>query len=1132
MDERSQECGEDQSPWQVFHMIIGTSTGGLIAIMLGRLRMTVDECIDAYLALMGPIFAPGWASWAPLGMKLNIRSKYNTPELEKGIKKLVESKLGNEDELLWDDRPDACKVGVIAMHGENAEKVVLSSYRKKKASAGLDQTIKIWEAARATSAATSFFDPIIIGRFKQRFHDGATGANNPVNLLWREALREFAGDDNVRLQAELQCLISLGTGQPDEQEWTTKATDVINRLKEFATETATTATIFEDNHATLRDKHYFRFDPQGVGGIMLDDPERKNVIVTRTESYLKRGPIWDNVLRAANSLKGLGRHRVSSFMAISMLPQLHEEVKFFGEKTREPLLQSVISKFECRQLGDIDVVVLHGLRGIGKSDLAWRTADRLQSYHNNRLRSTSTCQASFEQQATIAADQNLASREPALAHKSESDRESWHDPIEGFEDIECAPEDEHVTEGIAAPHRGCARPNRTSVDRDKLATPRGLYVFWVVATNRESFLSSYELIARKLGLFDPSETKPRDSVLHTVKAWLQRQMGIDWLLILDDINPKMMDFHIQQYLPDPNPDTHGMLLMTSVTGDLSLPWQDIKYFNIGALDPTEAESLWKWHSRQTGTAQSDVVSLLSTLEYNPSAILSASAYLRKNKRTETVASYLASFIGNIEARRQRISVKGATFSFHSGIHGSSPSIIESWQKTFDTLGGESQEAAEFLYTLLCLNATHIPKRFLGKELHDTKRQEYVNLLVTYGILKLERALSGQQQFFYHMPHLIHLIGRSWLLQQKEERKVSPLHLAQTKALDWLGSYVNSLGSGLKTLLREGHYVEVAARQRELVPHVEVLQSYCVDCVKHELYTSPDERALLTAERISTILDLACLYRTEERSRDAYDLLYFAYCLYHADDLVRARCLAEFADCIRNLPQNTNASRRKILKKASDMISQAESICRSHSTEPQHRNVLMMILDTQLLVQLDRLELESETRLDHFYQEAMNTQKRAMALQMELGEASPEFQECKLHRSKIHYVKGQLLRNHPDPTRENQRKTCLELAKQDQTDVLMSLTKGPYKDEKGITTVICATQAALGRTSYELGLFDAGERSLQTAYDERSRIFGESHRKTLTTGQDLSLCIAQRSQEDVMSLSEKMSHLMYREHELS
>ena len=35
-------------PCDYFDMIGGTSTGGLIAIMLGRLQMTVNNCISAY----------------------------------------------------------------------------------------------------------------------------------------------------------------------------------------------------------------------------------------------------------------------------------------------------------------------------------------------------------------------------------------------------------------------------------------------------------------------------------------------------------------------------------------------------------------------------------------------------------------------------------------------------------------------------------------------------------------------------------------------------------------------------------------------------------------------------------------------------------------------------------------------------------------------------------------------------------------------------------------------------------------------------------------------------------------------------------------------------------------------------
>ncbi|XTI83408.1 hypothetical protein V2W45_1229426, partial [Cenococcum geophilum] len=38
-------------PCDYFDIFRGTSTSGLIAVMLGRLRMTVNECIDACIAV-------------------------------------------------------------------------------------------------------------------------------------------------------------------------------------------------------------------------------------------------------------------------------------------------------------------------------------------------------------------------------------------------------------------------------------------------------------------------------------------------------------------------------------------------------------------------------------------------------------------------------------------------------------------------------------------------------------------------------------------------------------------------------------------------------------------------------------------------------------------------------------------------------------------------------------------------------------------------------------------------------------------------------------------------------------------------------------------------------------------------
>lgn len=50
------EAVSELHPHHVFKLVAGTSTGGLIALMLGKLEMTVDECITQYEELSKVIF--------------------------------------------------------------------------------------------------------------------------------------------------------------------------------------------------------------------------------------------------------------------------------------------------------------------------------------------------------------------------------------------------------------------------------------------------------------------------------------------------------------------------------------------------------------------------------------------------------------------------------------------------------------------------------------------------------------------------------------------------------------------------------------------------------------------------------------------------------------------------------------------------------------------------------------------------------------------------------------------------------------------------------------------------------------------------------------------------------------------
>lgn len=73
-------------PCQIFDMMGGTSTGGLVAIMLGRLQMTVDQAIEEYLVLSKTLFASKKSFFS--------HGKYNATNLAKAIQMIVQKYTG------------------------------------------------------------------------------------------------------------------------------------------------------------------------------------------------------------------------------------------------------------------------------------------------------------------------------------------------------------------------------------------------------------------------------------------------------------------------------------------------------------------------------------------------------------------------------------------------------------------------------------------------------------------------------------------------------------------------------------------------------------------------------------------------------------------------------------------------------------------------------------------------------------------------------------------------------------------------------------------------------------------------------------------------------------------------------
>ncbi|KZF26958.1 FabD/lysophospholipase-like protein [Xylona heveae TC161] len=378
-------------PCDIFDLIGGTSTGGLLAIMLGRLEMDVDQCISAYTELMEKVFSKS-SGGLRVGLKGNIKARCDSETLHEAVKTVVISCGMDPDDRLCDGRPPGCRVFVCATEKSSQETIHLRSYSLSREFA--EATPTIGEAALATSAATSFFEPVSISG--RRFVDGGLSANNPAEEVEREASDIWCAD-TAELMSLVKCFVSVGTGDPGMKGVNDNIKGITKTLLEMATETEKTADRIAARWRKYHeDGRYFRFNvQQGLQGVDMAEFREREKIAGATCRYLKQTELQSRMRKCVRNLQGKQNKTRLDFDAtmnkhcelISQLrlrPRNHKPCRYIpfecndGFVGRNAELAEIESKLFIE--GGCSKMAVYGLGGIGKTqivlELAYRTMEK------------------------------------------------------------------------------------------------------------------------------------------------------------------------------------------------------------------------------------------------------------------------------------------------------------------------------------------------------------------------------------------------------------------------------------------------------------------------------------------------------------------------------------------------------------------------------------------------------------------------------------------------------------------------------------------------------------------------------------------------------------------------------------
>ncbi|KUI74333.1 Phospholipase A I [Cytospora mali] len=367
---RAPRRNEIPKPADHFDLIVGTGTGGLIALMLGRLRLDLETCKELYVRLTRMVFETdktilgipthttlfkaskleeaiqeataqhttseyegndGTPSEVFSPLSIHSRSSAHGPRRHASNASVVSfsakspaaqmarpawsGRGGNPNARLYDERENRTKTAVTAVYkgaSSKSDVVLLRSYDSRREPAP-EYDCKIWEAGRATCSIGLAFKPIRIGQTV--FHDDGDGRFNPSPEALDEAvLNEWPGRD-------VGVFLSIGTGRRPRGSDTNKHEWYEGFMGGFAEAKRRLISKIEGcekTHEFMKKQHlsdrgvnpevYYRLNVEvGVGEFGMNEWNRLSDISTSTRMYLSKKTERKMVQDAAAKLAKIHR---------------------------------------------------------------------------------------------------------------------------------------------------------------------------------------------------------------------------------------------------------------------------------------------------------------------------------------------------------------------------------------------------------------------------------------------------------------------------------------------------------------------------------------------------------------------------------------------------------------------------------------------------------------------------------------------------------------------------------------------------------------------------------------------------------------------------------------------------------